>query len=359
MAETGDAAEPGTGPPPVSDRVRASRSDRPRSPAPAPEAIDAEVFERVADLLAGRAVGPGDAGVAGELADAAGSEDPWSAVGVLHDFLDDRLARGELSREECRRLRDRLVSLSRTVAEERIASERRRSHQLAAGVARDVRSTLHSIVFLAEALHSGHSGSLSDRQRRQVGVVYSASTSLLNLVDGLVDWARVTRQGSREAERFSVPEAVARVRGLARPIAESQGARFSTEILGCDVCRGDPDVVTRVALNLVANALAAVGRDGWVELRVECREDGLRLEVRDSADGCQEEIEWLAALLERSEPPDVAACLGDDGYGLSLCICSALVAEAGGEARVEASDDRDGRRIAVSFPFSGVAEPGD
>ena len=358
MVETGDAAEPGTDPRPVSDRVRGSGADRPRSPAPAPDATDAEVFERVADLLAGRSVGPEDAGVAGELADAAGSGDPWSAVGVLHEFLDDRLARGELSREECRRLRDRLVSLSRTIAEERIASRRGRSRELLAGVARDLRSTLNSIVFLAEALHSGHSGSLSDRQRRQVGVVYSASTSLLNLVDGLVDWARASRDGGRDPERFSVPETVARVRGLARPIAESQGVRFSTEILGCDVCRGAPEVVTRVALNLVANALAAAGRDGWVEFRVECREDGLRLEVRDSADGCQEEIEWLSGLLERSEPPDMAACLGDDGYGLGLCICSALVAEAGGEASVDVPGDGDGKRIAVSFPFPGVAEPG-
>lgn len=368
MAETGDTADAGTDPPPMAGRVRGPGTDRPRHPGATSGELAPDLLERVTALLAGGEVQPNGARAAGELIEEVGSGDVWSAVGVLHEFLDRRLVQGELSPEECRRLRSRLVSLSRTMAGEQVRSERRRSRRLLAGVARDLRSTLHSVVFLVEALHSGHSGGLGDRQRRQLGVVFSATTSLLNRVDSLVDWTRRAGEGGegeeqgevpRDDERFSVSEVVARVRGLARPIVESQAIRFSSEVVGGDVCRGDPEVVARVALNLVANALAAAGRDGWVELHVGCGDDALRLAVRDSSEGSPEEIRWLADLLERSEPPDVASCLEEDGHGLGLCICARLLVEAGGTASVEVLEDRVGRRIVVSFPYPAAGDQAD
>ena len=65
--------------------------------------------------------------------------------------------------------------------------------RLVAEVAHDLRSPLTSILFLSEALRMGQSGNLTDLQKRQLGLIYSAALGLAGVTNELMTLAQDQR----------------------------------------------------------------------------------------------------------------------------------------------------------------------
>lgn len=352
MVETGDASRVEAEPSPDPNGAHEGGSDGARSAGDDRGEATGDSLERVAAVLLGEGdTGRGHGDVDRTVLRDAGAGDPWTSVALLHDFLDQRLAAGELSREEGRRLRRRLVTLSRTLAEEGIRSERRRSRRLIGGLSREIRGTLDPVAFLLATLDEGHSGRLRQRQREQVGIIRAATASVANRLGSLADWSRVADPGHRSGEEFRLPAVAATVRRLVRPLTESQGIRFSARIDGGEVCRGDAQTASRVALNLVAATLRPDGGER-VELRLQATDEGLWVRVRDDGPDGAEEARRVAELFDRSGPRDLAEWMEEDGIGLEYAVCAALVRACDGEFSVEArEDERPGKRITVALPF--------
>ncbi len=226
------------------------------------------------------------------------------------------------------------------------------SRRLLRDVSHDIRSPLNSILFLADALISEHSGGLNDVQRRQVGVLYTAAVSLVGLVNDLIDAARLG-DGSEipvASERFSMEAVLNEVEHLVGPLANHREVRlgFRLETLGPRT--GDRRLLTRVLLNLTTNALQACEAGDRVEVRVTEPEAGsLRLVVWD--DGPGTDAAGLAALIGGDRAPSRDA----DGqaawtHGLGLSICARLVRAAGGRIEVESAPGV-GSSFTVELPF--------
>ncbi|MFW6088557.1 MAG: histidine kinase dimerization/phospho-acceptor domain-containing protein, partial [Gemmatimonadota bacterium] len=76
-------------------------------------------------------------------------------------------------------------------AEDALERRSRQQRHLLRDVSHDIRSPLNSILFLADALRSGHSGELSSVQKRQVDVLFMAAVTLVKLVNDLIDYAHL------------------------------------------------------------------------------------------------------------------------------------------------------------------------
>ena len=218
-------------------------------------------------------------------------------------------------------------------------------------VSHDLRSPLNSILFLADALASGHSGELNPVQRRQVGVLYSAAVSLVGLVNDLIDVTRLGDAATIEVaiEPFSVESVLQQVDQLVGPLAGhgSVDLAFRLETLGPRM--GDRRILTRILINLVSNAVQACGGDGGrVEVRVTESDGDLRVTVSDS--GSEADIAGIAARLGDASLPG----LEDRGrgwtHGLGLAICARLVRAANGSVDVGATD-RGGCMFTLRLPF--------
>src|SRR5712664_2605025 len=71
--------------------------------------------------------------------------------------------------------------------------------ELVVEMAHDLRSPLTSILFLAETLERGESGPVTDAQRRQLRLTYSAALSLCATASDVLELARgSTRLADRE-----------------------------------------------------------------------------------------------------------------------------------------------------------------
>jgi signal transduction histidine kinase len=229
------------------------------------------------------------------------SEDP--ALVVLRRRLLERL-RGNFVRELARGPSDPLraqAGLDRLIRFEEVAEalepdwENRMSvalsgpeaRDLLAEVAHDLRSPLTSVLFLSDALRTGQSGEVNAHQAKQLALIYSASLTMLAMVNDFIELdTRVRRVGDRHPEGFLVDDVVEPVFRMVQPMAEERGLELRVEWEdGVGFRRGHPIPLSRVLLNLLTNAVK-YSEEGEVCLRIGKSEaDRLHFSVEDTGPG--------------------------------------------------------------------------
>lgn len=207
--------------------------------------------------------------------------------------------------------------------------------ELVVEIAHDLRSPLTSILFLCETLRGGQSGALTDTQRRQLGIIYSAAFGLISVASDVVELAR---GGSRLAEQepvvFALGETLASMCDVVQPMAEQKSLelliRSSVEP---DRRLGYPVALSRVLLNLTTNALKFT-EAGAVEVAARALEPPhVEFSVSDTGHGLDPDV--LRQLYEPFRLRPHQGSYDFSGSGLGLAICRKLVEAMGAELRVE------------------------
>lgn len=293
--------------------------------------------------------------MAGLVADVA-PERLGEAIVECHGLLDRALSDGA-PLEEVRRFRIGLLRLARGAAEAEIADGGSSYRRLLLDVSHDIRSPLNSILFLADGLLGEQSGSLNEVQRRQLGVVYSAASALLNLVNDLLDFARLHEEAPEEPSSvsFSVQSVLSDVRHLVDPVADHHGTRLTIQVDAEDPRSGDPHVLRRVLLNLVSNALKATWEVGEVRVLVRDEDEGrtLRVDVDDDGEGV--DVDMARELIRGSSGSQALRMLEGQTHGLGLIICGRKVRSVEGDLDVRRRES-GGTRFTVRLPFARESE---
>ncbi len=276
----------------------------------------------------------------------------WDALAELHRELD--VASGnDLGPAEVDRRRQGLVDLGRRLARSAPEAAVRSYRELLRDISHDVRSPLNSILFLSEGLTSHQSAGLSTTQKRQAGIVYAAAASLLNLVNDLLDFSRTTEGdvGGVAGIPFSVTSVVADVKRLVAPLADYHDTDLEIVSTVKKPRTGDPQLLCRLLINLVSNAIEAADVGGRVEVGIEPTEaPGLRITVADN--GTDAELETIRSLLAPQPEERLTRMLHGRTHGLGLIIVGRLVRATGGSVRVESRDENGGTRFRVDLPFA-------
>jgi signal transduction histidine kinase len=120
------------------------------------------------------------------------------------------------------------------------------------------------------------------------------------------------------------------------------GVRLSVEApAGLPAARLDRRLVERAVLNLVENALQAVGERGTIAVRVQAHDGRVEIEVEDSGPGVDPDIR------ERMFEPFFSTKTG--GSGLGLALVKKIAEDHGGGASL-ASGPGEGTRVQIWFP---------
>lgn len=202
------------------------------------------------------------------------------------------------------------------------------------GLAHDLRSPLTSVLFLSDALRSGYTGELSETQRRQVGIIYSAALGLVSMANDILDlYRRGARLVDEQASDFSIREVFDSIRDIVLPIAEEREIDLRFTPPAEDRRLGHPVALARVLLNLTANGLKYT-EEGFVE--VAARPTGptcVEFSVRDSGPGIRPEdrdkLFHPVRKVNRWDGP------GFSGTGLGLALARHLVRTMGSELAYE------------------------
>ncbi len=215
-----------------------------------------------------------------------------------------------------------------------------------AAVAHDMRSPLTSVLFLVDAMRTGHSGPITSHQERQLLLVYGAVFALSSLASDFLDLAR---GGDRLLDPvpvpFSISECLHVVRDIVQPIAEEK----KLDVILAAPEKGDrrvgqPTALTRVLLNLTTNALKFTDQ-GNVTVSVKgVSRTQLEFAVSDTGRGIPPEV--IDTLFDAFRQQSRSGKTVFSSAGLGLSICQKLVSAMGGTLGVESVY---GERTCFSF----------
>jgi len=228
-----------------------------------------------------------------------------------------------------------------------------------ATISHEIRTPLNSILGFAAIV--GDDPDLSPENRRRLDLVGRAGRSLAEIVNDLLDFAKV------EAGRLDLALAPVSPAALLRdtvaivaPAAQAKGLPLSVTVEAI----GDGDAAALLALdetrlrqillNLLANALKFTA-EGEVAARLTIgpAPGDLRFEVVDTGIGIAPEVQ--ARLFQRFSQADSSISRSYGGAGLGLAISKALINRMGGEIGV-ASAPGEGSRFWIALS-ARVAAP--
>jgi signal transduction histidine kinase len=191
-----------------------------------------------------------------------------------------------------------------------------------------------------------------DLRRRLLSVISDQSERLAHLVNDILLASQV------ESGRLVLASQQVDVSELARRAIEA-GRAHAPEELSLELVAPrslapvttDRDKLRQVLVNLVGNAIKYSPGSGRIEVRLEPREKGLRIAVRDEGVGIpQSEQQRIFEKFYRV--PEMINAVG--GTGLGLYICRELVRRMGGRIWVE-SGEGVGSTFFVELPLASAS----
>ena len=261
------------------------------------------------------------------------------------------------------------VSVQRDTTERRQAEEalvkakeeaeraNRAKSEFLSRISHELRTPMNSILGFAQLLESDPVEPLTESQRESVGVILKGGYHLLDLINEVLDLARIeSGRLSLAPESVGVAPVMDEAFSLVRPLAEQRGIGFVDR----GACRGwsvraDRTRLKQVLLNLLSNAVKYNREGGSVTFDCEETAEGrLRIGVADTGPGITEE--QRNTLFEPFQRLD-AHNTGVEGTGIGLTITKRLVELMDGSIEV-ASEPGRGSRFCVELPIARDAPDG-
>lgn len=216
-------------------------------------------------------------------------------------------------------------------------------------VSHELRTPITSILGYVEMLEEGAYGDLAPEQLDAVHRVATNSTRLLSLIDDLLTLSRIQDGGLGMVDRLvDLRSAVAAGCAVVAPSLERGGVVLDIDLPEEPVpFLGDRDMLERVVINLVGNAVKFTPEGGRVDVSLATVGPDVVLAVADTGIGIPaHEQDQLFTRFFRSTLAQERAI---QGSGLGLSIAHAIVEQHGGSVDVE-SEPGIGTTFRVRLP---------
>ncbi|MDQ4102171.1 MAG: HAMP domain-containing protein [Actinomycetota bacterium] len=242
------------------------------------------------------------------------------------------------------------IELARQELEDRaaqLAAASRYKSDFMANMSHELRTPLNSALVLAKLLSDNLDGNLTDKQVEFAKTIHSAGSDLLQLINDILDLAKV-EAGRMEPSLSDVamPAVVNYVRTLCEPLAAEKALHFTVQLDPAlpKFLRTDEQRLQQVLRNLMSNAVKFTD-EGGVALRIrpasaeEVELEALRaapalvaFEVEDTGIGIP--ADKLSVIFEAFQQADGTTSRRYGGTGLGLSISRQLTQMLGGELTV-------------------------
>lgn len=224
-----------------------------------------------------------------------------------------------------------------------------------ASMSHELRTPLNAIMGFAQVLELDPEIRSDPKKLQNLGYIVRSSRHLLDLINQVLDLARIEAGNSDNApESVDLPALMDECLANAQALAGDVGVDVanSVAICECKTMEVDPRRLKQVLLNLLSNAVKFNRPGGTVTL--ECRDHGngrVRISVNDTGPGIpaasKDQIFQPFHRLARDEPTA-------DGTGIGLSISKSLVTEMGGEMGLE-SELGIGTTFWIDLPIQASA----
>jgi signal transduction histidine kinase len=252
----------------------------------------------------------------------------------------------------------RFVDFQRRRALERLDEEKSR---FTANVHHELRTPLTLVLAPLEAMLAGDFGPVAEPQRGYLATMHANALRLLELINNLLDLAKIESGQLRIARRrVRLGGRVLELVAGAKPLAARKGVALRARGLEelPEICI-DPNALEKVIVNLLGNALKFTDAGGWIEVSgAATAAGGLRLAVEDT--GCGIPAEDLERIFDRFAQVDASSTRRYEGTGIGLSLVRELVELHGGRVWAESPGPGRGTRMQLELPAGAPdAEPAE
>ncbi|WP_164112840.1 MULTISPECIES: response regulator [Sphingobacterium] len=241
------------------------------------------------------------------------------------------------------------------VVEQKIAEVQQASKyksEFMANMSHELRTPLNSILILAKLLQDNKLKNLNTEQVKYASVIHGAGTDLLELINELLDLAKIeSGKIDLNIEKIYSKDFASNTEELFKAVAKDKGITFTTKIAD-DVPRHflcDEYRLQQVIKNFLSNAFKFTPFNGTVEFSIKMQANNLCFEVKDSGKGISSEKQELIFEAFRQEDGSTSRKYGGTGLGLSISreIASLLGGRITLESRIGA-----GSTFSLIIPYT-------
>jgi GAF domain-containing protein/ActR/RegA family two-component response regulator len=243
-------------------------------------------------------------------------------------------------------------TLERRVRERTAEVERanRAKSEFLANMSHELRTPLNAVIGFAQMLAMKSFGPLTPKQTRYVTNIQNGGVHLLNLVNDILDLAKV-EAGRLELrrERVSLGDIVAQAMEVVRPAAEGKGLALAAELAqDLPPLHADPIRLRQVLVNLLSNSVKFTEACGRVTVHTAA--EGTCVEMRVADTGIGVAPEDLPRLFRKFEQLHSGLAKPHQGTGLGLALTKHLVELHGGTIGVASPGRGRGTTFTVRLP---------
>ena len=246
---------------------------------------------------------------------------------------------------------DGVVYAFRNLTEERALDELK--NDFIATVSHELRTPLAAIYGCSQTLRREDIELAEEDEARLLEVISQESERLTRIVGDILLANQLDAGRLKFKQREVDLACIAReaIEELRATLVAREDISFELVAPESMVVYGDEDKLRQVLLNLVDNAVKYSPGGGRIEVSVEPRGPGLRMEVRDEGIGIpQEELKRIFGKFYRVDPQ---LFRGVGGTGLGLYICRELVRRMDGRLSVTSAEGK-GSTFVVDLPLQQI-----
>jgi PAS domain S-box-containing protein len=234
----------------------------------------------------------------------------------------------------------------------------RAKSQFLANMSHELRTPLNAIIGFSELLEDLTAGPLNDRQRRYVGNILTSGRHLLDLVNDILDLAKIEAgRLTLDATCFEPVTAIREVMRIVESLAMTK--HLDLELVTPDalpLLTADRAKFKQVLYNLLSNAIKFTREGGRVKMRARMVpaptapsdvEEWLVVDVEDTGIGIRPEDH--SRIFLEFEQLDASYAREQQGTGLGLALTRRLVDLHGGRIILESAEGK-GSTFTVAFP---------
>lgn len=256
--------------------------------------------------------------------------------GAFQDITERKLAEAEL-REHRDHLEELVAERTRELeqANEELREATRAKSRFLANMSHELRTPMNAIIGFSGLMRQGLAGPLNPDQQAQIDLIGAAGKHLLELINQVLDIAKV--EAGREDvsfERVDLGAIAAEAVDIVRPLAKDKGIEFDLVIdPELRPLESDPGKIKQILLNLVGNAVKftehgrvaiSVTADGAGEVRVTVEDTGPGIGPGD-----------IERVFEPFSQIEIPGGVKPQGTGLGLTLSREYARLLGGDVTAE------------------------
>ncbi|THE09986.1 sporulation kinase [Bacillus timonensis] len=196
--------------------------------------------------------------------------------------------------------------------------------QLAASVAHEVRNPLTTVNgFLQLIIRDDN---ITEKQRNYIDITLSELNRAQSIIN---DYLSLAKPNNSSTQLINISEELAKTVELMTSYTNIQNIEVETSIEKLLFINGNKDEIKQVLINIIKNAIEAIGNDGMLMIEAFSKENNITVKITDNGPGMTKEQ------LSKIGTPFYST--KDKGTGVGLTICFQIIEQLKGSIEVESA----------------------